>query len=195
MVRCLTRLKRIFCIRQKREEEPQPDLFLRIGKTNRWEQDETGKLPTVEEAVKDLRLKPPETGLSLYRLHEESETDELACVFSLTLRDNPQHFEYVLFPASVLSGYRVDPVLVHEHPRFLSERHHEIPEPSEEQLLQLAKRILDSPSKKVRRIMKQRIVDFAVQRRLLEIEEFRGRVRDKWQSLIERKNARTNPSA
>lgn len=61
MVRCLTRLKRIFCLRQKREEEPHPDLFLRIGKAKRWEQDETGKLPTVEEAVKDLRLKPPET--------------------------------------------------------------------------------------------------------------------------------------
>jgi hypothetical protein len=83
-------------------------------------------------------------------------------------------------------------VPVPEHPRFLSERHHEIPKPSEEQLLQLAERILGSPGKKVRRIMKQQIVDFAVQQGLLETEELRGRIGDRWRELIEKKGrART----
>lgn len=109
--------------------------------------------------------------------------------------DNPGHFECVLLPASVLSGYRVDPVPVPEHLRFLSEHHHEIPEPSEEQLLRLAKRILNSPGKKVRRIMKRQIVDFAVQNRLPETEEFDDRISNRWQKLIEGKKARTNPSA
>ena len=88
MLRCLlTRLKRIFCLRQKRqEEEPQPGLFLRIGKAKRWEQDETGKLLTVEDAVLDLKLRPCEKGLSLYRLREESETDVLLFTHSARQR-------------------------------------------------------------------------------------------------------------
>src|SRR5713101_3249273 len=121
--RLVTRLKRSFCPRQQREEF-RSSVFLRIAKRQIWEP-ETGKVPTVEDAVADLKLRPEEKGLSLYRLRNEGEVDELACVFSLALRDNPRHFEYVLFPASVLSGYRVNPVSVPEHPRFLSERHHE----------------------------------------------------------------------
>jgi hypothetical protein len=184
--RLLTRLKRSFCLRQQREES-QPYLFLRIAKVRRWEHTESGESPTVADAVADLKLRSGERGLSLYRLRKEDEADELACVFSLTLRDNPTHFEYILFPASVLLGYRVEPVPVPEHPRFLSERHHEIPDPSEEQLLQLAGRILGSPAKQVRRIMKQQIVDFAVQHGLLETEELRGRVGERWRTLIEKK--------
>lgn len=90
-------------------------LFLRIAKKQRWELDnETGKLPTVEEAVKDLKLRPEEKGLSLYRLHNKDEADELACIYSVTLRDNPAHFEYVLFPDDILLGYQVAPVPVPE---------------------------------------------------------------------------------
>jgi hypothetical protein len=184
--RLLTRLKRSFCLQQQREEF-QPDSFLRIAKAERWQHAETGKAPTVEDAVTDLKLRPGEKGLSLYKLRKEGEADELACVYSLALRDNPAHFEYVFFPASVLSGYQVDPVPVPEHPRFLSERHYEIPEPSEEQLLQLAGRILGSPGKKVQRITRQQIVDFAVQHGLLETEELRGRVGVRWRKLIEKK--------
>ena len=184
--RLLTWLKRGFCRQPQREEFP-PVFFLRIAKVQRWQPDETGKSPTVDEAVADLTLRPNERGLSLYKLHKEGEEDELACVYSLALRDNPGHFEYILFPASLLSGYRVDLVPVDEHPRFLSERHHEIHEPSQEQLLQLAERILNSPDKKVRRIMKQHIVNFAVQYALLETGELRGRVNTRWQALIEKK--------
>lgn len=174
-------LRGSFCSQQ------QPYLFLRIAKAQRWQRDETSKSPTVEDAILDLKLRPREKGLSLYKLGKEDEAIELACVFSLTLRDNPTHFEYVLFPASVLSGYRVDPVPVPEHPRFLSERHYEIPQPSEEQLLQLAERILNLPDKKVQRIMKQAIVDFAVKQGLPVTEELRNRIGDRWRTLIEKK--------
>lgn len=126
--RLLTRLRLGFCLR----EEFQPGLFLRIAKAQRWQSDESANLPTVESAIRDLKLRPEENGLSLYRLHKEDEADQLACVYSLTLRDNPAHFEYVLFPAEVLSGYSVNPVPLPEHPQFLSQRHYEIFEPSEE---------------------------------------------------------------
>ena len=176
-----------FCLKQKHENY-QKYFFLRIAKANRWQRDEeTNNSPTAQDAVKDLKLQLGENGLSLYKLQQESEADELACVYSIVLRDNPQHFEYVLFPASVLSDYRVDHVPVIEHPRFLSERHYEIPKPSEEQLLHLAEHILASPSKKVARIMKQQIVDYAVQHGLLETEDFRNRVGERWRKLIEQK--------
>jgi len=188
--RLLTWFKRGF-YRQQQREEFQPVFFLRIAKVQRWRPDETGKPPTVDEAVADLTLRPNERGLSLYKLHKEGEEDELACVYSLALRDNPGHFEYILFPASLLSGYRVDSVPVDEHPRFLSERHHEIHDPSQEQLLQLTERILNSPDKKVQRIRQQQIVDYAVQQALVETEELRARVGDRWKKLIEKKRPRT----
>ena len=90
--RLLTWLKRSFC-RQQQHKEFRPVFFLRIAKVQRWQPDETGKSPTVDDAVMDLKLRPNEKGLSLYKLHTESEEDELACVFSLALRDNPTHFE------------------------------------------------------------------------------------------------------
>lgn len=189
--RLLTRLRRCLCLQQQREEF-QPALFLRIAKAQRWRCTETGEPPTVEGVVTDLKLRQGERELSLYKLRKENEADELACVFSLTLRDNPRDFECILFPASVLSGYQVGLVPVPEYPPFLSDRHHEIPEPSEEQLLELARRILDSPDKKVLQIKKQQIVGFAVQHGLLETEELRGRVGDRWRKLIEKKkDART----
>jgi hypothetical protein len=184
--RLLTWIRRGFCLQQQREEFAS-DSFLRIVKVQRWQHDETGKSPMAADAAVDLMLRPGEKGLSLYRLRKEDEADELASVFSLTLRDNPTHFEYVLFPASVLSGYRVAPVPVLDHPSFLSDRHHEIQDPSKEQLLRLAERILGSPGKKVRRIMKQQIVNFAVQQGLLERKELRGRVGERWRALIEKK--------
>lgn len=182
--RLLRRLKCYFSLQQQ-HEKCQPGLFLRIAKAQRWQYNtETGELPTVETVVVDLKLRSEEKGLSLYGLCKEDEVNELACIFSLTLRDNPIHFECILFPASVLSGYQVDSVPVSEHPPFLSKRHYEIPEPSEEKLLELARRILGSPDKKVLQIKKQQIVDFAVQRGLLEAEELHGRVGNRWQRLI-----------
>jgi len=184
--RLLTRLKRTLCLQQQRKEF-QPDSFVRLAKVQRWQHEGNGNTSTVEKAVADLKLRPGEKALSLYRLRKEGEIGELACVYSLTLRDNPAHFEYVLFPASVLSGYRVDPVSVPEHPRLLSERHHEIPDPSEEELLRLAERIFGSPGKKVGRITRRQIVDFAVQHSLLETEELRDRIGHTWRKLIEKK--------
>jgi hypothetical protein len=188
--RLLTWLKRGF-YRQPQREEFQPVFFLRLAKVQRWQPDETGKSPAVDEAVVDFTLRPNENGLSLYKLHKEGEEDELASIYSLALRDNPGHFEYILFPASLLSGYQVDRVPVDEHPRFLSERHYEIHEPSQEQLLLLTERILNSPDKKVQRIRQQQIVDFAVQQALIETEELRDRVGDRWKKLIEKKRPRT----
>lgn len=185
--RLLKWIRRHFCLKQQHANF-QKYLFLRIVSAKRWQHDEeTNNSPTAQDAVKDLKVRPDENGLSLYKLQQESEAEELACVYSLVLRDNPKHFEYVLFPASVLSGYRVDLMPVINHPRFLSERHYEIPNPSEEQLLHLAECILASPSKKVARIMKQQIVDYAVQHGLLETEEFRDRVGERWRKLIEKK--------
>jgi len=176
------RLKQFFC--------PQQHVFLRIAKVKLWESNEAGDPPTAESAVAGLSLRSGEKCLSLYRLGHESEVAQLACIFSLTLRDKPDHFQYVLFPEKILSGCRVNRSIVPEHPCFLSERHFEIVEPSEEQLLQLADRILNSQEKKVGKIMKQDIVAFAVQHNMSENEELKGRIGDKWRKLIENKKAR-----
>jgi hypothetical protein len=166
--------------------ESESYFFLRIGKANRWEQsDEADTPPTAEQAVKDLTLRLNEKGLSLYRICNDQEVKELACIFSLTLRDNPTHFEYVLFPSSVLSDYRVGSKPVSEHHSFLSERHYEIPEPSTEQLLRLAQHILGSPAKRVGRMKRPHIVAFAIQTGLY-------RIGAKWRKLIESKMARPN---
>jgi len=177
------RLKQIFCPQQQH-------VFLRITKFNLWEPNEAGDLPTEERAVAGFRLRPGEKCLSLYRLSRLEEAAQLACIFSLTLRDNPQHFEYVLFPAKILSGCRVKPATVPEYPSFLSERHFEIAEPSEEQLLALVDRILKSPEKKIGKIKKQDIVSFAVQHDMTENEELKNRIGDKWRKLIEKKKSR-----
>lgn len=184
--RLFTWIKRLLFTQQQREEPP-PCWFLRIAKAQRWQQNETGTSPTVEDAVKDIMLREDEKGLSLYRLNNGREVDKLACVFSLTLRDNPKHFECVIFPESLLSGYQVNAAPVREHPQFLSERHYEILEPSETQLLELAERILNSPDKQVLRIKKQQIVDLTIRYGWNETGELRGRIGDKWLGLIERK--------
>lgn len=185
MFRCLVKWLRGggLCLQQ------QSYWFLRIAKTRRWQpDDETGKFPTAEEALQDLKLRPEERGLSLYRLHREDEADELACIYSLTLRDNPGHFEYVLFPDGVLSkDDRIVHVPVEEHLRFLSERHYEIPALAEEQLLRLAERILNSTNKQVGRVRQKQLVDFAIQHGFLEREEFHNRIGKKWRELILKK--------
>lgn len=178
----LVRLKQVFC--------PQQHVFLRIAKVNLWEPNEAGDPPTAERVVAGFTLRPGEKCLSLYRLSRMEEAAQLACVFSLTLRDNPRHFEYVVFPAKLLSECRVNPAMVPEFPSFLSERHFEIADSSEEQLLALADRILKSPEKKIERIRKQEIVAFAVQHNMIENEELKDRIHDKWLKLIEKKKSR-----
>ena len=74
--RLLTRLKRFFCLQHQREESL-PYLFLRIARAQRWQHNDPGKSPTAEDAVEDLKLRPEEKGLSLYRLHKEDEVDKL----------------------------------------------------------------------------------------------------------------------
>lgn len=186
--RLLRWLKGLFCQGQNRVESSSY-FFLRIGKASRWEQSETGELPAVEEAAKDLELRPQEQGLSIYRLDHEGEIMNLATVYSLTLRDNPAHFECVIFPASLLSGYIIDAVPEPSHLPFLSDRHHEILNSSKQTPSQLAELILNSPDKKVQRVKRQEIVDFAIKHELLEKNDFLARVSDKWRKLIEKKVA------
>jgi hypothetical protein len=95
----LMRLKQFFY--------PQQHVFLRIAKVKLWESNEAGDPPTAENAVAGLSLRDEEKCLSLYRLGHENEVAQLACIYSLALRDNPDHFQYVLFPESILSGYSV----------------------------------------------------------------------------------------
>jgi hypothetical protein len=186
--RLLRWLKGLFWPRQHRVGSGSY-FFLRIGKAQRWEQNETGELPTVEEAAKDLELRPQERGLSIYRLDHKDEITDLAALYSLTLRDNPAHFECVIFPASLLLDYRIEAVPEPKHLSFLSDRHHEILDSSEQTPLQLAELILNSPDKKVQRIRRQEIVDFAIKHKLLEKNDFLARVSNKWRKMIEKKVA------
>jgi hypothetical protein len=102
----------------------EPMWVLRVGRKARWEGPRDASDPgQIAEAAEDLRLGPDEVGLSVYRIVDPAEVQEVAVRFALTCRRKPEHLDYVLFPGELATdlGLDVTPTRIESAPS-LSQR-------------------------------------------------------------------------
>src|ERR1700677_2622542 len=87
----------------------EPMWVLRVGRKARWEGPRDASDPgQIAEAAEDLRLGPDEVGLSVYRIVDPAEVQEVAVRFALTCRRKPEHLDYVLFPGELATDLGLD---------------------------------------------------------------------------------------
>ena len=117
-------------------------LLLRIGRKSRWDLDRRSDDPAhVEYAAQELALRPSDEGrLSVYRVEDEADEQEVAVRFALTCRTKPQPLDYVVFPAelAVELGLTVIPEPREDLDPSLGEGHHGITGLDEEMTRRLA---------------------------------------------------------
>jgi hypothetical protein len=102
----------------------EPMWVLRVGRKARWEAPRDASDPgQIAETAEDLRLGPDEVGLSVYRIDDPAEVQEVAVRFALTCRSKPEHLDYVLFPGELATdlGLDVTPTRIESAPS-LSQR-------------------------------------------------------------------------
>ena len=75
-------------------------LLVRIGRKSRWSSTE----PSVEEAVKDLSLRPEEKGLSVYKVDSIDLAEDVAKLFAPTARKSVDKIDFILFDESLVSS-------------------------------------------------------------------------------------------
>jgi hypothetical protein len=135
---------------------------LRVGRKARWEGPRDASDPVqVAEAAEDLRLGPDEVGLSVYRVDDPAEVQEVAVRFALTCRRKPEHLDYVLFPEELATelGLDLTPMRIDGLHPDLNDRHYEILGLTDELRLRLAAAILGSVDRKVGRIRDKALID------------------------------------
>lgn len=141
-------------------------LLLRIASRGRWTADRAAGDPRhVEDAANDLRLKPRESGLSVFRTEDEHDAREVAVRFALTCRGDRRHADYLIFPSELAD--RLGLVVAHV-PRqdldpLLGERHHEIVGLTPELSLRLAAEILADRGRVVGRVEKTDLIPLGIE--------------------------------
>lgn len=139
---------------------------LRVGRKARWEDPRDASDPgQVAEAAEDLRLGPDEVGLSVYRIDDPVEVQEVAVRFAPTCRRKPEHLDHVVFRGELttdlgldLTPRRIDGL----HP-YLNDRHYEILGLTDELRLHLAAAILGSVDRRVGRIRDKTLIDLGLE--------------------------------
>jgi hypothetical protein len=138
--------------------------------------------------LSEFSLRQDEEGLSFYRTSTSEETEHIASLFSITLRDNPGHFEYVTVPDSDLRDFQLQPWPVPEHRPFLSARHYELRHPALAECRNIAEAFWSSNHLVMDTVRRNRVVEFAIERDLDRDQTIDMNV--KWRRLIEKKRRR-----
>jgi hypothetical protein len=132
--------------------------LLRIGKLQHWQDRDPAT------GVKDLMLRQGETGLSVYKIADESiEAERVATIFA-GVREGPENSDYVLFSMDVVAKLGLTIAKTDApgtHP-FLVERHHEIlglSHGESDGALALATAIARSDEMRAARISRERVID------------------------------------
>ena len=77
-------------------------LLLRIANRSRWAADRVADDPGhAADAAADLRLKPYESGLSVFRVEGEDDSREAAVRFALTCRKDRRPADYLVFSSAL----------------------------------------------------------------------------------------------
>lgn len=164
--------------------------LVRIVRLGRW------KDRNLSEAVKDLTPREGELGLSVYRVADDSESDDsevtlVAILFAL-MRDRPDNLDYILIPESLLIslGLEAEPVPTPETHPFLSERHYEIRglagDEAEETRLALARGIQTIVDFRGRRIPEKQLIEL-VRAHAQRDQQFRSHIKSpNWLSILEK---------
>src|SRR5262245_50879865 len=132
-------------------------LLLRIASRGRWAADRVADdQQHLDDAVIDLKLKPREVGLSVFRVEGEEDSREVAVRFALTCRENPRHVDYLVFPSELAESLGLAVALVSREDLdpWLSQRHHEILGLTPELSRRLAATILAHVGRLVERVQK-----------------------------------------
>src|SRR5207248_8037883 len=133
-------------------------LLLRFANRSRWAPDRVADDPGhVADAAADLRLKPNEGGLSVFRVEGEDETREAAVRFAVTCRKDRRPADYIVVSSDLVEGLGLAVARV---PRtdldpFLGARHHEIIGLTPELTLRLAASILAEADRRLGRVPKE----------------------------------------
>ncbi len=136
-------------------------ILLRIASRGRWAADRAaGDSRHVEDAANDLRLKPRESGLSVFRTEDPDNAREVAVRFALTCRVDPRHADYLVFPSELAErlGLAVAHVPRQDLEPRLGERHYEIVGLTPELGLRLAAEILADDGRVVGRVEKADLI-------------------------------------
>jgi hypothetical protein len=130
-------------------------LILRKIRYGRW----NGEEINYEEACEDFALRPgkDDTGLSVYKVQDEDEARKLGTIFAATLRDKPDNCDYLLVSEEFFRNCSLIPRPNDSHHSFLSERHYEISDVSNEDLRNLVKELIEYADKKAVRIPRREL--------------------------------------
>lgn len=153
-------------------------LLVRIGRKSRWSSTE----PSVEEAVKDLSLRPEEKGLSVYKVDNIDLAKDVAKLFAPTARKSVDKIDFILFDESLVSsveGLALDKTGCELHPE-LAVLHYEIVGLDEQKTRLLATAILSSPFN-VERITEGDLIR-AVRSRMEQDKRFKAYIYEEWAS-------------
>jgi hypothetical protein len=108
------------------------------GKRNRWGPGLTDK------AVNDLRLRPGEDGLSVYRVSDEADARSIATVHVVVHTEESSH-DWILLPSSCVDAHNPEPGPDANLPEPLRSRHHLLKNLDPSATLQLARSVCETP--------------------------------------------------
>ncbi len=112
--------------------------MFRVGKLSYWQkQDPQDKKKKkirrdpdddhdVGRAILDLKLRPHEEGLSVYRSDTEATGNDIGFLFATTVRRRPRDMDFVLIPDECLAEFTCAPTLSESGAPSLRALHHEI---------------------------------------------------------------------
>jgi hypothetical protein len=133
-------------------------LLLRIANRSRWAVDRVADDPGhVADAATDLRLKPYEGGLSVFRVEGDDDSREAAVRFALTCRKDRRPIDYLVFSSALAEelGLAVAHVPRADLDPFLGARHYEIIGLTPELTVRLAAAILADAGRRIGRVPKE----------------------------------------
>ncbi len=151
-------------------------LLVRIGTQSRWSTSE----PSIERAVKDLRLRPDEEGLSVYKVDNIKSARNVAKLFAPTARKSVSKIDFIVFDDSlvtVIEGLTLRKTGCNLHPE-LSDLHHEIIGLNDQRSCSLAAAILSS-SFSAERVSEGEVIE-SVRHRIKQDDRFKGYVHEDW---------------
>jgi hypothetical protein len=151
-------------------------LLVRIGSQSRWSTSE----PSIERAVKDLRLRPEEEGLSVYKVDSIESARSVAKLFAPTARKSVSKIDFIVFDDSLvpaIEGLTLRKTGCDLHPE-LSGLHHEIVGLDDQNSCSLAAAILSS-SFSAERVSESELIE-SVRCRTKQDDQFKAYVHEDW---------------
>jgi len=139
--------------------------LLRRVKAERWPEGQ-GKYTQedVAAAYEDLRLRREndETGISVYKVADEKEAENVALLYAMTLRRRPQKFDYILIPDTAIADLPMRKETEEGHHPSLSDRHYEIDGLTDKEVEQLTTRLLGCEERRTFHLDRRRVESLAL---------------------------------